>query len=526
MYNDLLIALQSTRPDYGSEGRLHRLYLDCYTGTGGFGGDRLNRTFIPYWSSSSYDYGDWWAGNDGPPVAPDSYLHQFRAEDPRDYTDRVRTSFYRNPIKPIVEGFHAYLTQQDANRSGYMPPVAAWFENVDRRGRHIADLGKDALLRAQTCARTFTMVEPPGPGEAVPRAFNLWPQQVLDYSLDAQDQLVGLKYSVVYEKRAGMLEPRRKIRRYVIWELDKWSWYDVEGSEILDQATGPNLMGRVPCSILTWHQPVDAPGAAAGVSQLDTLAPMAVALFNRDSEYDTHLRRSNFAQLVVPGTQGDVNRGVVAVGDGNALVENDLSKGISRYIAPPPHIATAYAARCEEILNSIYRNAMADRGDATRHETAQARRLRFAQTNALLASVARNLDRWEMSVAADAARAMGVRDAGEARSKRPDEFNIEDLAESMARAKDALSLPLGQTGAAYVVKAAFRTVVSDLSSSEKARVEREIDAAVAMDKRWSGVPVAGTGEATDDASREGPGKGASWWQGTESAPKGWGGGEG
>lgn len=499
---ELINRLRAHRDDYLQERDLHSLWIDSYTGMGGFCHDRVPILSAPYWGHDAYEYGDWAAYYGDYGLQQKSYLIRHRNEDTRDYNERVRASVYENPIKPIVDITNAFLTSEDAVRD--LPPqILDWSNNVNGHGMHIRALVKDALKRAQVVGRVFAMVIPPAdPGQTMaetvvngawPTVRLLWPQDVLDYDVDRSGKLVGIKYRTVEEvKRKNMLQPKQFVERITIWTPTEWMYWDiVRGNptyqqpgmsakdEIVDHQSQEHDLGIIPLALLRWSVPIDDNRTVAGLCQIDNIAGLARTLYNRASELDDHLRKSNFAQLVIPGTQDAVDSGKISVGPSNALVEDENTNGISRYISPSLHIAEAYERRIDKLLDAIYRNALIDRGERRVAEKAESIRARFVQTNNVLAEVAERLDAWEMDIYQLVARIMRMGDAleqGMVRRRRDYQMGI--LTEQIKIALDSLDLPFGQKGMSSLMKKAYRGLNSDLPSKEYEEIDLEIEEAV------------------------------------------------
>lgn len=498
----LIDKLRAVRSDYQQETRLHRFWVDSYTGGGGFRNGRVPVPSAPFWGRDAYEYSDWstYYGDYG--VQNWSYLEAHRNEDTRDYNDRVCSSVYPNPIEPIVDLTNAFLTSEDATRENLPDVLGKWMSNVNGLGMHMRGLIKEALRRAQVVGRVFGVVNPPeAPGKnmaeakrlgvkAEPRVILLWPSQVYDYDVDGDGNLVGFKYSVYQEMpRKSMLEQKQTKERITIWTRDTWAWWDIVlggdtgmggqyQDQIVDHDEGVNELGEIPVSVLCWKTPMSDNRSIAGLPQICTIATLARALYNRLSELDDHLRKSNFAQLVVPGTQDDIDTGTMHVGPSNALIEDEDSKGISRYISPPPHIAEAYEYRINTLLDDIYRNALIDRGERKVAEKAEAMRMRFVQTNNILAEVAERMDAWEMSVYRLVAMIKRLPDAALAQGmvRRKREYQAAALDQQIENViKTCDKLAIGPRGAASLIKRTYRALNPDLPTAEYDGIDKEID---------------------------------------------------
>ncbi len=504
---DIIDRLHIQRDDYDEEEIIHRFWVDSYTGSGGFRNGQVPSPPAPFWGRAQYEYGSSWLSAYtapglviGPARQTWSYLVPFRNEDQMSYNDRVNSSVYHNPIEPIVNVTHSFLMSEDAVRENLPPVLEAWLRDVDGNGHDMHTVSKEVLKKTQLVGRVFTLVDLPsytGKNLAeskqlriAPRLVNYWPQDILDYDLDADGCLTAIKIISHHEMtRQSMLDDKRIVERITIWTRDKWERWEIiknprTGEQMLnpdltpEEHTGINYLGVVPVVICTWQNPVGDGRNTRGIPQLATISQMARALHNRQSEFDFNLRQSTFAQLVVPGDPGgDSDSNVIEAGPANALTEDADTKNLTRYIAPPGTIATTYQKELERLISTIYRTSHMDRGDSTHPETAESRQLRFMETNAIFAEVADNLDTWELDIYAIVAMAyrLDPKELATTICRRKRQYAVTDLEKTMNAAIKARSLPIGPVGIATMTKRIYRNAMPDLSPTEQQIIDQEIE---------------------------------------------------
>ena len=498
---ELIKKLRRTRTDYADEERLHTFWVSSYTGGGGFRNTMVPTPPAPMWGRQAYDYA--WINQSvgtvppllsGPARQSWSYLVAFRNEDQLTYNDRVMTSTYLNLIEPIVDVTNSYLVSEDAVRENMPVQLDDWKQNVDSCGRTIQQFAQETLLRGQLVGQCYTFVDLPAvTGQSMaesvnlgvrPRLFNLWPQDILDYDVDGENKLTAVKFVMYYEMpRASMLDDKRVIERIMIYYRDRWERYDIEetvgGPRVIDIQKGVNQFGFIPIVVYRWRVPVADGSSQKGMPQIANLAPLARALYNRMSEHELNLRQTNFAQLVLPGSPNDDSE-IIDAGPGNALEEDEETKGITRYISPDGDVAEAYERRIAQLIADIYRNALVDKQDSAHPETSQSRAMRFMQTNAILASAATHLDEWEMGIYTIVGAAFRIEKQvlEEITIRRKKQYQIVDLAVNMATAVQAKELPIGARGLSRYMQRLYRSLVPDLGQREYEAIDLEIEEAV------------------------------------------------
>jgi hypothetical protein len=77
---------------------------------------------------------------------------------------------------------------------------------------------------------------------------------------------------------------------------EQWREVDRDGAE--------HSLGRVPVEILRWQEQL-SPRSLYGLSQVQGVLPLVLALFNNDSELTDHLAGANFALLAVQSDDPD-----------------------------------------------------------------------------------------------------------------------------------------------------------------------------------------------------------------------------
>ena len=503
---ELIRRLRQKRPDWENEKALHTFWVASYTGDGGFRNGQVPAPAAPFWGRQSYDATLWSLSGvfpvppylAGPARQTWSYIVPFRDEDQLSYEDRVNSTVYSNYIEPIVDLTNAFLTATDAVRENLPRPISAWNNNVDGEGRSIQWLAQLTLKQVQLVGYIFTLVDlPQDTGKSLadslrngvqPVATNIWPQDVYDYDLNPDGTIKSIKIaSYIQGERKSILEDRTIVEQITIWTKDTWERYEISKDRNADRISkhekGPNELGVVPICVARWRSPVSSTGSIKGHPQISTLAQLARDLYNRESEHVFNMRQSTFAQLIAPG---DPNGDDTMTGPGNTLTEDAQTKGITRYISPDASIAASYEKRIDRVENSIFRTAGIDRNDQNRPETAESKRMRFVQTNAILAAAACNIDQWEKDLYVLVARAYRL-DPDKVLERiaihRKKDYAAEDLVHLLDAAIKAKELPTGPTAMARLTQRVINILVPDQSEKEREQVNEEIT--IAADKLFA-----------------------------------------
>ncbi len=498
----LLAALRATRELYAQEGILHQFLVDATTGGGGFRNGQVPSMEAPYWGRAAYAYGDAWLDwyesdlpkyehRDGTAAKQTwSYLTAFYGEDAAEYADRVNNSVYLNLVEPVVELVNSFITEDEPTRTNLPDQLIGWMPKANALGNSLSDVAQDVLMRGQIVGWCFTITDlPSAQGTSLadsrpPFVSVYWPQQALDWRIDAEGRLVAIKVCArVFLPGASLLEPAVPVLQYTLWYPDRWERYTTTEADpndpqaepkLLSAETGPNPFGRVPVSIFRWRKPVSG-DPIKGQPQILTVAQLARDLFNSQSERRHLHRQQAFGLLVVPGSEpGGSPDGTVEASPGNFVTESSETEGITRYVSPTGVPFEAYKTLADEAKSDIYDVAMLDRGLSRQAETAEARRLRFRRTNAMLRRGAQNLDAWEKDVLTLVGIGLNLAPAllDKIVVHRKEDYSVQSFTEVLESALKVNDLPMAPESLAAIVNAAMRAVLTDATEEDLRRLEK------------------------------------------------------
>ena len=376
-----------------------RILRDAYDGSGGFAcsvraastGDR---------AGGDYDGAGLLRGRS-------TYLTRFSRESVAHFTARADRSAYTNHIAPIVDTYHGHLARRRAKRDSTDPATAAWLTNVDGHGHEmgewIADVSKHAQLLGWRAALVDRMSEADAAGTVRTVVRDLDPEEIRDWQVGQDGALEWCRLGSAWSERDPATGESLEVEVYTTWTRSEWAKVRLTRATTASDSewtvaavTGAlHDLGRVPVAVLRWQRSV-RPRAFYGVSQVAAVLPLALSLFNTESEYTDHLANQNFAFLAVEGTADDLANLKLGTSEGMAYPQG---YNAPQYIAPPADVAMQYALRAEQTTRAIYAAAKLERpsaeasgGDAA---SGVAKAYDFAATDAALQSFARSLTAFE-----------------------------------------------------------------------------------------------------------------------------------
>lgn len=376
-----------------------RILRDAYQGTGGFARS-VASVSTRYGGTGNTDLG--WTAATG--FARDTYLTPFSRESARNFNARAARSAYQNHVAPVVDVYHGHLVRRAPRRESTSPVVAEWWTDVDGAGHDIGEWVASAALRAQLYGWCAVLVDRPdvadGPVRTTVTA--LEPEELYDWQIgrDGRFDWVRIVSEICETDPATGVEV--EYLEASIWTRAEWArvrMVEREGEgESYDEVSrtgGRHGLGHVPVRVLRWQEQLDR-GELYGLSQVQGVLPLTLALFGNESELADHLASSNFALLAFNGTAEEAAGVVLGSSNGITYAEG---RNAPSFISPGSEVAMQYTLRSEQLVAAIYTAAKVERpgaqqtpGDAA---SGIARAYDFAQTDAVLQTFARQLARFE-----------------------------------------------------------------------------------------------------------------------------------
>lgn len=385
-----------------------------------------------------------------------SYLRRFPREHIDTYNRRIASSTYENHVAPIVDVYNGHLTRRPPQRSTTVAAVSAWWQRADAAGRDVQAFVEDGLKRAQLYGWSACLFDRPAGefarAEVATTAQWLEPEEVLDWQHGRDGALDWVRLGTERRERDPVTGAKVEVYDYTIWTRTEWARVVLreEGERYtVDLVDGAEHgLGRVPLAVLYWQRPLSR--CLYGISQVNDVVPLTLALFNRRSELTHHIRSAVFALLTVQSDDPKVFDSL-KLGTNNGL-RYATNTNAPSFIAPPADIAATIAAECDGLKSSIYEAAKIERPRASASggdvASGVARAYDFAATEAALLSAVTNLATWEYEAAAlvalwDAAPVADAvvvvtRTTAETTIAYPASFDAAGLARDLGAALDAL----------------------------------------------------------------------------------------
>lgn len=379
------------------------LVRDAYEGTGGFRAATRAATRGDLHGPGSYENGNI------PTRYRGTYLAQFPREEQSEFQRRVESSTYLNLVAPIVDTYHGHLTRRAPRRESVSVPVTAWWASADSACHSVDEWLSVGIQRAQLygwCAALFDREAGEyAAGTVATRATWLEPEEVLAWEMEADGSLEWVRLGSECCEVDPITGAATKRYEYSLWTCNEWARVvvvELDGSKHVERIDGGvHGLGRVPIAILRWRPRLDA-RALYGVSQVSDVVPLALGLFNTESQLTHHLANAVFAILAVQSDDANVFADL-KLGTNNGM-RYPMSAASPAFIAAPESVSIQLAMRGEQLVDAIYQAARLERPKAiaTCGDPASgiARGYDFAQTEAILQGFVKRLTAFEHACAA------------------------------------------------------------------------------------------------------------------------------
>ena len=377
-------------------------------------------------------------------------------ESPDKYAARVACAVYENHLRQACERFAAYLARKSPSREGAdSPMVASFLRDADGAGNSLDVVMHRICMETKARGSMLVLVDLPTEQEAVslaemlagqrrsiPYLLPIKPENLADYEVDDYQQLRSVS---VYAQRMVGGKLLDVVRRWTdsTWEI----WHD---KELIEQGEHP--FGVCPVLAITENA---APFPQVG--KYAQIADFSGLLYNRGDELDDMLRGQVFSVLAlqIPPELHDPTQAAkdatAEIGVHSLLIHQGDKPA---FISPDSAPAEVYMARMQAAQSAVDRIGMET---ATQqglvNESGVARKMRFEQLNADLASFSRLLQGLEVKIWHLFHAGLGLQNRVQV--QYPTDYNLTDTAAEL----DILALMQATGHPEEVLRAKRRAIV-------------------------------------------------------------------
>ena len=412
---------------------------------------------------------------DGP-----SELDQHPRESAAKFAARNACATYENHLLTACTRFVGFLGRRQPQRQGVDGPlVKLMVENADLRGSSLDAFFRGFALQAKARGSMLLVIDTPDGAPAtslgeqierrrVPYVRAAEPEAVKDFRIDADS---GLFVSITLCAKEWVNDELIDVERD--YSTTGWAVRKAGSKTVIRSG----MHAFKACPVLAFTEDGGEFPVIGAYSQIATLSRRA---FNVRSEQDDLMRSQTFNLLTmhVPPEAMDAFEQVkgkvsATIGTHSMLMYPGERPG---FIAPESGPAETYSQKLEELQNSIRRIAKEENVEAgAQAESGVARRMRFEQLNAEIATFAQNLQQLERRMWALFRNALPAGGAAAVAVTWPTDYNLADV-----EAELAILEGMQRTGFPPEVlnekrKAIAATEFDSADDSTKAALARAID---------------------------------------------------
>lgn len=396
-----------------------------------------------------------------------SYLVAHPRESDDKFARRKELAVYPNYCRKILNVFIGFLWAQAPQRGDTSDLYNDFLENSDGKGTALDAVLRDYQRLAVIMGTVYIIVDK-STEEAATRADEPLPYLTVRFKSQVEDEVkdrFGEWESITFRETSGNENLLRTFTRDG-WRLEK-------DKQIIDR--GEYSLGRVPVVALHADKPLN-PTDSSGDSFFFDLAQLNWDLFNLRSELRELLRSQTFSILSLPVATDKERESLkdLTISTENALAYNPANGGKPDFIAPPADPVNAYVEKVADTRLEIYQVANLEFVGGVQ-QSGVALSFHFQEANSSLRTLAEQCEVAEKEICDLVHLWQGQEAQGYIAYNN--DFNLSDLAQSIAAAMDSVTLGLGETFERVIKKRIAKQILgNDVPPEDMAQIETEIDA--------------------------------------------------
>jgi hypothetical protein len=359
----------------------------------------------------------------------ESHIFKYLKEGTEEFNDRTKRAYRFNHTREVVDLVDKYLFKMEIRRNAELAPasVKAFWESTTLNGLTIHEFAKRVSNRASVAGRPWVLVDTNRTYAVRTKAdekkagvrtyaYIVMPQFVLDMGYDKDGKLTWVLIQESERDDKDPIKATGEVRpRFRLWTTEFSQLFRVEGSgenqKVVKEPPVQHGLGEVPiipADNVINDELYTSPALIADVAYLDR------AVANYLSNMDAIIQDQTFSQLAMPaqgliagsGEDDDKLKKLVELGTKRVFTFNGEGNAMPFYLSPDVKQAQLILSVVAKIINEIY-HSVGLAGERTKEDNSQgidnssgvAKAYDFERVNALLASKADSLERFENRLA-------------------------------------------------------------------------------------------------------------------------------
>jgi hypothetical protein len=425
-------------------------------------------------------------------------LFSHRLEDSEDYDERIDRLYYLNFCDAIPQLYNTYIFKETIER----PPDDfldnMFRKNVDGKGTTISDFMNRIGFYSSIFGCMHVLVDMPAlPSEMnkiskaqvkkmdiYPRCSLIYPQQLRDWSIDANGNLRWIILEYTYYRDSDPYIERKIENHYKLITTTEWKIEDDKGELVIfDDGrpnSGPNPHGSIPLVTL-YHKDID--NDLIGESLLKDIVYINRIIMNWCSCIDEQIERNTFSQLIYPddGSLGEESETsddpLRKISTSSIMTFPSNSAQPPQFISPNTETISVIWDLVVDHIKEIYRLAglIGNTSDLYVSRSGRAAQMSFLGVNSALAEKAKRYEKFENEISRLAVKLNGSDPESLENVKYSDSFDVTSLTEEIDSSFRIMEKNFSTVLNKTMMKNIARKAIPLASNKVRSEVEDEIE---------------------------------------------------
>jgi len=429
------------------------------------------------------------------------YLYRHPNEPDDAYKHRLAVACYYNFCQEVVDIYVSYLFRSaaeiDYGNLAKDDLFKQFLEDSDLKGNSLKSFMRESQRKASVYGHIAVVVDKPRVPEGAPvetrqdekdlnirpYVYRVLPTELVDWKYE-RTGTGGYKLTMAKIQEAFPTSSD-DIEQYRIWYPDRWEVWRIvkDAPEMIDGDENP--LGEIP---LVFLRNLAAEEDLVGRSDLNDIAYVNRHIYNLCSWNDENIENTCFAMLAKAKREaGEGGRPDDDAVGPSIIMEYDPSEPNDKpyWLEPPGVSQEVFDRRLDRDVQEIHRMAKHG-GIATTAEAATgqpksgvALEIEFRMMNSTLSEKADNIEEAHQRICELWARWQEM-EGFDSRIDYPDDFNVEDLAEDLENAINAVALRVSPRFNTEMKKRLTRVALPKMDPKTAREIEEQIEAQTAF----------------------------------------------
>ena len=426
----------------------------------------------------------------------ETHIFSHRLEESSDHQERIKRGYFLNFCDTIPNIYNSFIFRENIKRAPDQV-LLPFRKDTDGKGTPITYFVRKAGYYASIFGAIHVLIDLPSEikkGKVVskrdvkdrnlfPYASFVFPTQLIDWSVDANGELLWIVIQYTYYRDEDPAKEREIEEHYKIITREEWWIEDETGEKVTfpdTDSNGTNELGFIPL-VTMYHSDIN--DDKIGESMLKDIAYINRAILNWCSCIDEQIERQTFSQLVIPddGSMADKEEEggdpLRAIGTSSYWTFPSDAGQPPQFIAPDTSTISVIWKIVLDHIKEIYRIArlVGGVGDLYVSRSGKAAQVSFQSVNSALSEKASRYEKFENDISETVYTIQNADLEKFEKVKYPSSFDITALGDEIDSYFKVMNGNFSGKLNKIIQKNIARKAVPMASETEKEEVESEIE---------------------------------------------------